>query len=261
MIKTHLILPKKLLLFTMPQLVKYGVHLGNSKYKWNPGLSFYLHSFRTDICIFNLKYSIFFLRRALTVLSLAIQYKGQILFISSETANRNLTPLLTEFFKKWSDPYVQHEWVGGTLSNWNKNYNIIKKFKTTKKRKRSLDLLFKGLSSMSYLPALAILLNIPTKIQGLSTRNISLKDLVKIDLSVKKYFAKNVAIKDELFKLNIPTIGFVNTDTDLNQILYPIPVNTAYPSAVSLYLNLILYTFEDAKNIKKLGFQNELSNN
>jgi len=245
--------------FTINQLLKYGVHLGNSTIKWNPQLSAYLYCFRLNICIFNLKHTILLFRRALLVLSAIIKQKGYVLFVASNVQNKHLIPLLTNFLKVWPHPYIKHGWLGGTITSWNKNYLAIKKYDLNKKSKKSLKLLFHGLSKMKYLPDAAILLNVQEDTYNLSSKNISLNDLGTTDFSSKNYFAKNVAIKNELMKVKIPTVGFINSAASLNGITYPIPVNTYYPSAIMLYLNILLYTFKDVISRQKLKKKKKLN--
>ncbi|XP_009997263.1 PREDICTED: 28S ribosomal protein S2, mitochondrial [Chaetura pelagica] len=82
---------------------------------------------------------------------------------------------------------------------------------------------------------------------------VRLPDLIIFLSSLNNVFGPHVAIRDAA-KMNIPTVGVVDTNCNPCLITYPIPGNDDSPSAVELYCRLFRMTITRAKDKRK---QNE----
>ncbi|XP_074871486.1 small ribosomal subunit protein uS2m [Carettochelys insculpta] len=90
---------------------------------------------------------------------------------------------------------------------------------------------------------------------------VRLPDLLIFINTLNNVFEPHVAVRDAA-KINIPTVGVVDTNCNPSIITYPIPGNDDSPRAVELYCRLFKITITRAKNKRKqmealYGLQNK----
>ncbi|KAM3911424.1 small ribosomal subunit protein uS2m [Leptodactylus fuscus] len=81
-------------------------------------------------------------------------------------------------------------------------------------------------------------------------RGVRLPDLVVFLGTLNTVFEQHVAIRDTA-KMNIPTVGIVDTNCNPSLISYPVPGNDDSPSAMELYCQLFKMTITRAKAKRK----------
>ncbi|KAH0615456.1 hypothetical protein JD844_004707 [Phrynosoma platyrhinos] len=79
---------------------------------------------------------------------------------------------------------------------------------------------------------------------------VRLPDLIVFLSTLNNVFEPHLAVRDAA-KMNIPTVGVVDTNCNPALISYPIPGNDDSPSAVDLYLRLFKMTIMRAKDKRK----------
>ncbi|XP_053328401.1 28S ribosomal protein S2, mitochondrial [Spea bombifrons] len=92
---------------------------------------------------------------------------------------------------------------------------------------------------------------------------VRMPDLIVFLSSLNNVFEQHVAIRDAA-KMNIPTVGIVDTNCNPGLITYPIPGNDDSPSSVELYCRLFKMTINRAKDKRKqmevlYGLQNKIT--
>ncbi|XP_019396462.1 PREDICTED: 28S ribosomal protein S2, mitochondrial [Crocodylus porosus] len=80
--------------------------------------------------------------------------------------------------------------------------------------------------------------------------NVRLPDLLIFLSTLNNVFESHVAIRDAA-KMNIPTVGVVDTNCNPSLITYPIPGNDDSPSAMELYCKLFKMTIIRGKDKRK----------
>uniref|UniRef100_A0A8D0C5Z4 Small ribosomal subunit protein uS2m n=1 Tax=Salvator merianae TaxID=96440 RepID=A0A8D0C5Z4_SALMN len=90
---------------------------------------------------------------------------------------------------------------------------------------------------------------------------VRLPDLLVFFSTLNNVFEPHVAVRDAA-KMNIPTVGVVDSNCNPSLITYPIPGNDDSPSAMELYLRLFQVTITRAKAKRKqmevlYGLQNK----
>jgi len=204
-------------LVVLDQLFNNGVHLGHRTSKWNNRMTPYLFGTRNNIHIIDLEKTISLLRRVIRVVSSLVRNNETILIVGNSENNSNFVRFLGEKFKV---PYVCNKWIGGILSNWE---DFSKKVQNSRVKRRVLSFTT-GLRFMNKKPGIAIILNINEN-----------KEAIK-----------------EIYKLNIPIVGIVDTDSSLTNISYPIPGNDDSPVVQYFYItileNILLKTLKLKKN-------------
>ena len=140
-------------------------------------------------------------------------------------------------------PYVTERWLGGTLTNFKTISDRLQYFKKLKSDKASggfakytkkeiisldrelekLDRFFSGIETMEKLPGLIVIFN-------LKNHEIAAR---------------------EARKINIKSIGFLNTNADPDLVDYPIIVNDKNTKSVEFIVSYLENIIEEAKKIKE----------
>lgn len=216
---------------SIEELMQSGAHFGHLTRRWNPKMAQFIFMERNGIHIIDLRKTqvlIDFARKA--VLDIASQGRG-ILFIGTKQQAKNA---IENQAKRAEMNYVSERWLGGMLTNFStirksiKRLNTIDKmevdgtFEKITKRERlmlsrerdRLRKVFGGIEDMTRLPGALFIV-----------------DIKKEHLAVK-----------EAKILNIPVIALVDTNTDPEEVDYPIPSNDDSVKAI----DLIAKTMADA---------------
>ena len=101
--------------FSMRQLLEAGVHFGHQSHRWNPKMADYIFGARNNIHIIDLAQTVPMLHRALQAVSDTVAKGGRILFVGTK---RQASEPIATAAKRCAQYYVNHRWLGGTLTNW-----------------------------------------------------------------------------------------------------------------------------------------------
>src|SRR6201999_4285282 len=113
--------------FSMRHLLLAGAHLGHRQQRWNPKMAPYIYGSRNDIHILDLPQSVPLLHQALVTLREVAAGGGRILFVGTK---RQASEPIAAAAKSCAQYYVNHRWLGGTLTNWQTITNSIKRMRT-----------------------------------------------------------------------------------------------------------------------------------
>ena len=114
-------------IFTMRQLLEAGVHFGHSTRRWNPKMDGYLFGVRSNIHIIDLEQTVPMLHQAMLAVRNVAANGGRILFVGTK---RQATSKIAEAARKCGQYFVNHRWLGGTMTNWKTVSNSIKRLRT-----------------------------------------------------------------------------------------------------------------------------------
>ena len=226
-----MIIPK----VTIEQLLEAGVHLGHKTLRWNPKMKKYIFGRRDTIHIIDLTQTVELIQKALEKVYEIISNHGKVLFVSTK---KQASESIANLAKDTDQFYVNHRWLGGMLTNWGTISNSIKK----------LEDLNKNLSSENRGFTKKELLKMGTQRDKLQRSLGGIKDMKKTPeiIFVIDTNYESLAIK-EAIKLNIPIIAILDTNSDPENIDYPIPGNDDARRSIELYCNLIKETINNAK--------------
>jgi small subunit ribosomal protein S2 len=244
--KEKMNLPK----ITVKELLEAGVHLGHKTFRWNPKMKKYIFGEKNSIHIIDLSKTLELLNNALLELHKSVSSGGKVLFVSTK---KQASELIAEVAKETDNYFVNFRWLGGMLTNWNTISNSIKRLKNIKKNlveedtgftkkelikmnleKDKLERSLGGISEMKKLPNIIFIID--TNIESLAVL--------------------------EAKKLGIPIIGILDSNSDPDNIDFPIPGNDDARRAINLYCDLIKKTILDAKkNIKVEEKENDVVDN
>ncbi|WP_397421474.1 30S ribosomal protein S2 [Phenylobacterium sp.] len=214
--------------FSMRQLLEAGAHFGHQTHRWNPKMDKFIFGSRSNIHIIDLSQSIPLLHQALVKVREVAAGGGRILFVGTK---RQASDPISVAAKRCAQYYVNHRWLGGTLTNWRTVSGSIA-------RLRELETLLDGGEGAGRLKKEVLKLTRERDKLELSLGGI--KDMGGIpDLMFVIDTNKEAIAIQEARKLNIPVIAILDTNCNPDGITYPIPGNDDAARAIQLYCDLL----------------------
>lgn len=210
------------------ELLDAGVHFGHLKKKWDPRMAPYIFMEKNGIHIIDLNKTQKMLEEAVSVArQLAISGR-KILFVATK---KQAKEIIQQEAKRIGMPYVADRWLGGMLTNFNTVRKSIKRMQGIEKMKsdgtwerinkkernmldRELEKLYRilgGIEDLTRLPSALFIVDI------------------------KK---EHIAIA-EARRLKIPTIAMVDTNSNPNEVDFPIAANDDAAKSVQLIVRAI----------------------
>jgi small subunit ribosomal protein S2 len=114
---------------TMKELLEAGVHFGHQTRRWNPKMKEYIFGERNGIHIVDLQKTLKMFRDAARFVSEQAAKGKIVLFLGTKRQAQEAT---VEEATRCGMFYVNHRWLGGTLTNWATLQKSIKRFKLLK---------------------------------------------------------------------------------------------------------------------------------
>ncbi len=220
---------------TIQQLLEAGVHLGHKTLRWNPKMKKYIFGKRDAIHIIDLTQTLELTKLALEQVYNTIANNGKILFVSTK---KQASEAIAEVAKETDQYFVNYRWLGGMLTNWGTISNSIKKLK-----KLEVDLVSenRGFTKKELLKMSVKKDKLQRSLGGIAEMK-KIPDLVFIiDTNYE-----SLAIAESA-KLRIPIIAILDSNSNPDNIDFPIPGNDDARRAIDLYCNLIKETIINAK--------------
>jgi len=223
---------------SMRALLEAGVHFGHQTHKWNPKMAKYIYGSRNNIHIIDLQKTVKELNRAMDFIKEVAANGKQVLFVG--TKKQALESVISEA-RRCGSPYVHERWLGGMLTNFATIKKSIKKYvelekmqetgvfkllskkeasRRDKERKRLVKTL-EGIRNMEQMPGCLFIV-----------------DIVQEATAVK-----------EANKMGIPIVAICDTNSDPNNIDYPIPGNDDAIRAVRYFCSVVADVIIEGKQI------------
>ncbi len=214
-------------LFNMRQLLEAGVHFGHQTHRWNPKMRDFIFGARNKIHIVDLTQTVPLLHQALVKISDTVAGGGRVLFVGTK---RQASDAIAEAAKRSAQYYINHRWLGGTLTNWKTISHSIR-------RLRQLDDILAGEGQGRTKKEL---LNLQREREKLNEALGGIKEMGGTPdlLFVIDTNKEQIAIA-EARKLGIPIVAVVDTNCSPDGIDFPIPGNDDAGRAITLYCDLV----------------------
>jgi small subunit ribosomal protein S2 len=113
----------------MKELLEAGVHFGHQTRRWNPKMKEYIFGERNGIHIVDLQKTLKLFREAARYVEERATAGKVILFVGTK---RQAQEAIKEEADRCGMFYVNHRWLGGTLTNWSTLQKSIKRLKELK---------------------------------------------------------------------------------------------------------------------------------
>ena len=212
--------------FTMRQLLEAGVHFGHQTARWNPRMESYIYGARNGIHILDLTQTVPLLDKALQMIRDTVARGGRILFVGTK---RQAQASIAEAAEKSAQFYMNHRWLGGTLTNWQTVSQSITRLKQIDEAAaRGFD----GMTKKERLNMEREQTKLQASLGGIREMG-GVPDLLFV-IDVGK---EDLAIL-EAQKLGIPVVGVVDTNSNPKGVDFIIPGNDDAARAIQLYCDL-----------------------
>ena len=212
--------------FTMRQLLEAGVHFGHQTARWNPRMEHFIYGSRNGIHILDLTQTVPLLDAALTVIRDTVAKGGRILFVGTK---RQAQKGIADAAEKSAQFYMNHRWLGGTLTNWQTVSQSISRLKMIDEAAaRGFD----GMTKKERLGMEREQTKLQASLGGIREMG-GVPDLLFV-IDVNK---EALAIL-EAKKLGIPVVAIVDSNCSPANIDYIIPGNDDAARAIQLYCDL-----------------------
>jgi small subunit ribosomal protein S2 len=221
---------------TIQQLLEAGVHLGHKTLRWNPKMKKYIFGKRDSIHIMDLTQTLELTKVALEKIYSTIANNGKILFVSTK---KQASEAIAEVAKETDQYFVNYRWLGGMLTNWGTISGSIKKMK-----KYEADLVAenRGFTKKELLKMSVKKDKLERSLGGIAEMKKTPDLVFIIDTNYE-----SLAIAESV-KLGIPIIAILDSNSNPDNINYPIPGNDDARRSIDLYCNLIKETINNAKS-------------
>ncbi len=211
------------------ELVKAGVHFGHQASRWVPKMSAYIWGVKNKVHLIDVSKTAYQLEKAAKFLEQVAAEGKQILWVGTKKPAR---AIVQDVATKLNMPYVNHRWVGGTLSN----YSQVKKSVTrllhfedvlTKSEKyphytkKELNEVKKSIDRLT------------TIVGGIRTLTWPVGAVVLVDVNKEQSALK------EAVKVGVPVVALVDTNADPSLVDYVIPANDDAPRSIQLILDYL----------------------
>jgi small subunit ribosomal protein S2 len=196
------------------ELLEAGVHFGHQTRRWNPKMRRFIFGERDGIYIIDLTKTAVLLERARAFAYDLAARGGIVLFVGTKKQAKDA---IKELAEAAGMPYVNERWLGGLLTNFHTISKRIDRLHDLHRQAEEgqLDLLpTKERMSMQ-----AELRKLELNLSGVQNMERIPDAIFVVDLN-----AEEIAVR-EAGRLNIQTIGLVDTNCDPQAVNYVIPGN------------------------------------
>lgn len=225
----------------LSKLINEGVHFGHKTCRLNPKMISYISGEIKGIHIIDLTKTVTLLKRAKSYLESSAREGKTFLFVGTKD---QVSSLIAEEAIRCNSFYVNHHWLGGTLTNWNTFRKRIRYLKDLEKRDSSLLTKKEEAFHKMQLEKFRIVLG------GIKEMR-SLPDIVII---IDQNQEMNAVL--ECRKLGIPIVSFLDTNCNPDLIDIPIPGNDDGVRSIRLILKSLTNSIINGKS-KTTKFSNK----
>jgi len=229
----------------MKELLEAGVHFGHQTRRWNPKMKPFIFGKRNGIHIVDLQKTLHHFEDAAEFIRDLAAGGRNVLFVGTK---RQAQDAIREEAERCGMFFMNHRWLGGTMTNFRTIRKSIQRFKDietalgqeeshlTKKerirlerKRRKMDRAFGGIKDMEDLP-----------------------DALFVIDTVHEH----IAIK-EANRLGIPVVAVVDTNSDPEEVDFPIPGNDDAIRAIRLFTSRIADNILEGLNLADERFVGE----
>lgn len=221
------------------QMIQMKTQLGHKSLKsfgnrlWHPEMAKTFLGIRDGVTIINPESTLKATAEGLYFASLILKNKGRLLLVDSRHEFSPFSHVATRYPDMLNPAIAMsgNRWIGGTLTNWatisthasqfghitSMFQEFVNRFRLTSPRYKKMKDAFPGFLSINSVRQLQ---------QTLDNPKPHLKFKQRPDLLIVCRPQENFLLLREAFRLQIPVLAFVDSNTSLDYITLPIPVNT-----------------------------------
>jgi small subunit ribosomal protein S2 len=228
---------------TYKELLDAGVHFGHLKKKWNPKMSPYIFMERKGIHIIDINRTMESMDTAAKALYSLAKSGKKIMFVATKKQARDIVATAA---RSVGMPYVTERWLGGMMTNFSTIRRSVKKMQNIERM--LADGTLSNVTKKERLTLTRELAKLDKVLGGIANLNRLPSAIFIVDIH-----HEHIAVA-EAHKLGLRTFGLVDTNSDPNQVDFPIPGNDDASKSVAIITNymveVIRQGLEDRKQSK-----------
>ena len=222
------------------ELLEAGAHFGHLKRKWNPSMAPYIFSEKNGIHIIDLNKTVAKIEEAANALKQVARSGKKVLFVATK---KQAKEIVADKVKSVNMPYVTERWPGGMLTNFQTIRKAVRKM--TQLDKMATDGTFDNISKKEKL-------TISREKAKLENQFGSIADLSRLPAAIfiVDISKEHIAVK-EAHRLGIPTFAIVDTNSDPNQVDFPIPANDDASTSIAHIVDVMCKAISEGLSDRK----------
>ncbi len=212
----------------MRQLLEAGVHFGHQTARWNPKMRPFIFSERNGIHILDLRQTLEAAEEAYKIAYDITASGGAVLFVGTK---KQAQAAIAEAAMRADQPYVNHRWLGGMLTNFQTIHKRILYMRELEHMETSGEM--ESLPKKERIRLRRELVKLQAVLGGV-------RDLRKVPdaVFIIDVNAEQIAVA-EANRLSLPVIALVDTNCDPDLVDYVIPGNDDAIRAAQLIAGVI----------------------
>lgn len=219
-------------------LLNSGCHFGHRVARWNPKMKPYIYGKKNNIHIIDLNKSAEMMQKAYIALRNLARQGKKVIFVGTKA---NAQRAIYDEASRCGSFYVNHRWLGGTLTNFktiSKRIALLKKIETEINNNG-----FDSLTKKELTEKLKLRDKLNENLEGIKEIKVNIPDaIVIVDPTVEH----NAVLEARKVKIPVFALGDTNTNPDL--IDYLVPANDDSEKSISTILKLFADAICEGKN-------------
>lgn len=228
---------------TYKELLDAGVHFGHLKKKWNPKMSPYIFMERKGIHIIDINRTMECMDNAAKALYGLAKSGKKIMFVATKKQARDIVATAA---RSVGMPFVTERWLGGMMTNFSTIRRSVKKMQNIERMLQ--DGTLSNVTKKERLTLTRELSKLDKVLGGIANLNRLPSAIFIVDIH-----HEHIAVA-EAHKLGLRTFGVVDTNSDPNQVDFPIPANDDASKSIAIIteymVSAIRQGLEDRKQAK-----------
>jgi small subunit ribosomal protein S2 len=210
-------------LVSMKSLLEAGVHFGHQTRRWNPRMRRFIFTERNGIHIVDLQQTVTRLSDAYNYVRDLVAGGGSVLFVGTK---KQAQEAVEQEARRCGMYFVNQRWLGGTLTNFSTIQSRIDYLVRLEDRRAKGEFSFLPKKEASKLEE---------EIARLNRTLGGIKEMTKLPtaLFIIDTPKERIAVQESV-RLSIPIVAIADTNSDPDEIDYPIPGNDDAIRAVKL---------------------------
>ncbi|MFZ5845581.1 MAG: 30S ribosomal protein S2 [Patescibacteria group bacterium] len=225
---------------TLQALLEAGCHFGHKAERWHPKAGEFIYTEKDGVHIIDLAKTKAGLEKAASYVEKLASGDGKLLFVGTKRQAKNT---VREAAKNVGAPYLVERWIGGFLTNWEQiKKNIAKINRLAEEQQTSAWKKFpkhEQIKLARYLERLKVFYG------GVLDLQEPPAALYIVD--IKK---ENAAVR-EAQRVGIPIVAIVDTNTNPDEVDYPIPANDDAVGSIELITRTIANAFGSGRQMRE----------
>ncbi len=222
---------------TYKELLDAGCHFGHLRKKWNPKMSPYIFMEHKGIHIIDLNRTADHLERAAQAMKAMAKGGKKILFVATKKQARDIVQRAASSVNM---PFVTDRWLGGMMTNFATIRKSVKKMQNIERM--LADSTLTSITKKERLTLSRELQKMERNFGGVAELNRLPSAVFIVDIH-----HEHLALA-EARKLNIKTLGMVDTNSDPTLVDFAIPSNDDASKSISFVTNYLVNAIQEGLN-------------